>query len=202
LDLNFQPDFIVMKTQNGTFVYAEELDETMGIGASSTTSRLVPSIDRLVGKFHPSQLRNGRNPIKFSSETTPNKYGEDCLKRLCGGIPDPEHRTKRNLRGNGKRKRTKRHLLQTNPGPAVHRNLSELPTTGTIKNLVVLLQFGDHRRIRRELPSTADVEMYMESVKELFLENSSGRLTIESTVVPSWYTTRSSESWYADGQSG
>jgi hypothetical protein len=65
-----------MKTQNGTFVYAEELDETEDIGASSTTSRLVPSIDRLVGKFHPSQLRNGRNPIKFSSETTPNFSSE------------------------------------------------------------------------------------------------------------------------------
>jgi hypothetical protein len=77
-----------------------------------------------------------------------------------------------------------------------------LPTTGIIRNLVILLQFGDHKRIRRGLPSVAEIENQMESVKELFLENSSGKLVIESTVLPVWYTTKFSEAWYAESTSG
>jgi len=202
-------DFVVLKTDDGTYVYAEEmeLDETTeSTGSRKMNTVLVPALDHVVGKFNPSRgVANGELGEGTKLARQQYNWKEDCFKRICGGVPEPRQQPnifdgkQRNLR---RRQQDSRHLLTEDPGPHFHRRESALPSTGTIRNLVVLIQFGDHRRSRRVLPSVSQIQSHMDSVKELYLENSFGSLNIESTVVPSWYTTRSSEAWYADNRSG
>lgn len=83
-----------------------------------------------------------------------------------------------------------------------HRRQSSLPTTGVVKHLVVLLQFKDHKEQRRVLPEYDDIEKLMDQLTYVYTRNSFGKLTIESTIIPEWYTTTHDEAWYAEGKSG
>jgi hypothetical protein len=85
-----------------------------------------------------------------------------------------------------------------------------IQTTGTIKNLVIPLKWKDHKR--RTLPSKNDIDVLMNhagpeercptgSVKDVFLENSYGKLELESTVVD-WILMPNTEAFYADSRSG
>jgi hypothetical protein len=88
-----------------------------------------------------------------------------------------------------------------------HRKLQ-----GTLKNLVVLMRFSDHAT--RDLPSVGEVDDLMSadspttscptgSVKQVFLENSNGRLILDSTVYQ-WVTLDPlyTETYCANGRSG
>jgi hypothetical protein len=102
--------------------------------------------------------------------------------------------------------------LENDPGPDVHGRRT-VATTGTLKNLVVLLYFNDHHEVKRNVPSVEDIKVLMNSdepdddlcptgsLKGVYRENSYGQLTIESTVTE-WFVTEKSEKWYADGVSG
>ena len=82
---------------------------------------------------------------------------------------------------------------------------------GVLKNLVVLIRWADHTS--RTLPSSADVDVLMNntgphptlaptgSLKDVYLENSYGALSIDSTVAE-WVTSDQTEQYYANGQSG
>jgi M6 family metalloprotease-like protein len=82
---------------------------------------------------------------------------------------------------------------------------------GVLKNLVVLIRWADHTS--RTLPTSADVDVLMNnagphptlaptgSLKDVYLENSYGALSIESTVAE-WVTSDQTEQYYANGQSG
>lgn len=81
---------------------------------------------------------------------------------------------------------------------------------GTLLNLVVPIMFADHTH--RTVPSTADIDILMNhngphelcwtgSVKDAFLENSYGQLTIDSHVTE-WILLPRSQAYYADGNSG
>lgn len=84
-------------------------------------------------------------------------------------------------------------------------------TTGSLKNLVVLIRWKDHDK--RTLPSVTEIDTLMNaeepdeklcktgSLKGVYKEISHGQLTIESTVTP-WITVSNTEAWYADGSSG
>ena len=92
-----------------------------------------------------------------------------------------------------------------------HRHLSTSKSFGTLKNLVILLQFKDHKK--RKLPSREDIDILMNSeeideklaptgsLKMLYRQNSYGLLTIES-VVTNWIVLDEKEEYYANGQSG
>jgi M6 family metalloprotease-like protein len=99
-----------------------------------------------------------------------------------------------------------RYLRQTNRITPEHRNL----LTGTLKNLVIPIIFSDHHH--RPRPSREDLDLLMNhdgpheiaptgSVRDVYLNNSYGLLTIESTVVD-WIQLPNSEAYYADGDSG
>lgn len=91
--------------------------------------------------------------------------------------------------------------------------LAQSSPLGTVKNLVVLVRFSDHTG--RTLPTPADINVLFNendpatnnslaptgSVKEVYLENSYGQLTLDSTV-SYWITVSNTERYYADGQSG
>ncbi len=88
-------------------------------------------------------------------------------------------------------------------------------TTGSAKNLVVLIRWNDHGPTgqNRTLPSTTNVGILMNqpgghptiaptgSVRDFYLENSYGQLSIDSTV-RDWVTVSMTESWTANGVSG
>jgi M6 family metalloprotease-like protein len=84
-------------------------------------------------------------------------------------------------------------------------------TSGSLKNLVVLIRWSDHAG--RTLPSAADVDVLMNnvgpdpslaptgSVRDVYLENSYGALSLDSTVAD-WVTSDNTEAYYANGNSG
>jgi M6 family metalloprotease-like protein len=88
-------------------------------------------------------------------------------------------------------------------------------TTGTVNNLVILMRFSDHGPAgqNRTLPSGPDVDTIMNtvggdpvlaptgSVRDLYLENSYGLLTLDSTVV-GWIDVPNTEVYYANNNSG
>jgi len=90
-------------------------------------------------------------------------------------------------------------------------SVSAVTTTGTLKNLVVLIRFQNHQS--RSLPSQSDYNTFFNttggdpvlaptgSVKDIYLENSYGQLTINSTV-SDWITVSGTEQSYANGNSG
>eukprot|EP00591_Stephanopyxis_turris_P006053 CAMPEP_0195520420 /NCGR_PEP_ID=MMETSP0794_2-20130614/16817_1 /TAXON_ID=515487 /ORGANISM="Stephanopyxis turris, Strain CCMP 815" /LENGTH=593 /DNA_ID=CAMNT_0040649767 /DNA_START=124 /DNA_END=1902 /DNA_ORIENTATION=+ len=86
-------------------------------------------------------------------------------------------------------------------------------TTGTMKNLVVLIRFLDHYENNRKLPTVMEITELMNkqggdrdvaptgSVKDVFLKNSYNALTLESFVFP-WVTVPNTEMFYASGNRG
>lgn len=86
-----------------------------------------------------------------------------------------------------------------------------VPPLGEVKNLVVLIRFSNHTG--RTLPSAADVDILFNavggdpvlaptgSVRDVYLENSYGQMTLNSDV-SNWITVSNTEQYYANGQSG
>ena len=86
-----------------------------------------------------------------------------------------------------------------------------ISSTNTLKNLVVLIRFADH--IDRTLPSISDYNILLNgpggegtvaptgSVNDVFLSNSYGAFSLDSTIYP-WVTVSQTEAYYADNQSG
>ncbi|MFK7850480.1 MAG: M6 family metalloprotease domain-containing protein [Akkermansiaceae bacterium] len=91
-------------------------------------------------------------------------------------------------------------------GPATATAVS-----GTMKNLVVLLRFSNHST--RAVPSVSDIDILMNapggdptlaptgSVRDCFLENSYGQLSLDSTVLY-WVDLPNTEAYYANGNRG
>jgi M6 family metalloprotease-like protein len=92
------------------------------------------------------------------------------------------------------------------------RAASGVPPVGPVKNLVVLCKFSNHTFGVQTRPE-ADYDVLFNavgghptlaptgSVRDLYLENSYGTLTLDSTVV-AWVTLPQTEAYYANGQSG
>lgn len=82
---------------------------------------------------------------------------------------------------------------------------------GNVKNMVIMIRFSDH--VGRPLPSSADIDTLFNavggdaqlaptgSVKDVYLENSYGQMTLNSTVF-GWIDVPNTEAYYANGQSG
>lgn len=87
-----------------------------------------------------------------------------------------------------------------------------VPPSGTVKNLVILCMFSDHT-LGVQTRDPGDYEILFNqiggdpalaptgSVKDLYLENSYGQMTLQSTVV-GWVTLPQTESYYAFGNDG
>ena len=222
-------DFVVLEDNDGAFVYAieeEEEDEEKDEIGPKKRLKLLPSRGNLVGKLNSTALFGDDGPDRVAiiqhKNRTNSKLGRrftrhhpqllsdydiksDCFKQFCGNIPErastkfsgPSRNGGRNLRKQGPK------VDDEQFGDSqFHIQQSTLPTSGTVKNLVILLQFKDHKAQGRSLPDYNDIEALMDSLTDVYLENSFGKLTIESTVVREWYTTTHNEAWYAEGTSG
>ncbi|KAL3914630.1 MAG: hypothetical protein SGILL_006027 [Bacillariaceae sp.] len=82
--------------------------------------------------------------------------------------------------------------------------------SGTLRNLVVLIQWKDHKD--RVLPSPEELDVLMNhegphalcpsgSVRDVYLENSQGALDLQSVITP-WILVDNTEAYYANGDSG
>lgn len=92
-----------------------------------------------------------------------------------------------------------------------NNDIQRVPPVGTVKNLVVLIRFDDHAS--RTLPSQSDFDTLFNavgghptlaptgSIRDIYLENSYGQLTLDSTVLD-WINVSETEAYYANGQSG
>lgn len=101
--------------------------------------------------------------------------------------------------------------IQQAGGTAGDGGPSAVAVSGNLKNLVVLLRFSDHAS--RNVPPVADVDVLMNaaggdpnlaptgSVRDCFLENSYGQLSLDSNVMY-WITLPNTEAYYANGNSG
>lgn len=117
-------------------------------------------------------------------------------------LPDPAIRNAR---------RRKMASIQQAGGNAGDGPATASAVTGSLKNLVVLLRFSDHAT--RSVPSTSDLDILMNapggdpllaptgSVRDCFLENSYGQLSLESSVLY-WIDLPNTEAYYANGNSG
>jgi hypothetical protein len=124
-------------------------------------------------------------------------------KGLPKGLKDKSKKDK--AKKSGKRTRRLRGAEEED------RRLAIVPTTGTLKNLVIPIRFADHKN--RVLPTRADIDILMNSrtphttlaktgsVWSVFNENSYGKLNLESTVVD-WVDTRYNEATIGAGDSG
>ncbi|MBT8102790.1 MAG: M6 family metalloprotease domain-containing protein [Gammaproteobacteria bacterium] len=93
------------------------------------------------------------------------------------------------------------------PG-AAPENIAPL---GNVKNMVIMIRFSDH--VSRPLPSNADIDILFNavggdaqlaptgSVKDVYLENSYGQMTLNSTIF-GWIDLPNTEAYYANGNSG
>jgi hypothetical protein len=183
-----------MENDGGEFVYADALPN----------GEVYPSSD-LVGKVSPK--------AKGKKKGIHNSFGRDCTKKLCGGVQAPPI-ILRDEEGGGGRKGKKGGLRDLSDVAPEQHSRRTIATTGTLKNLVVLLYFKDHKKKKRKIPSIEDIDVLMNnmdtpyhelaptgSLKKVYREISYGQLTIESTIVP-WVVTNENEDWYADGDSG
>lgn len=83
--------------------------------------------------------------------------------------------------------------------------------SGSTKNIVIMMRFADH--FNRTLPSNSDVDVLFNavggdpvlaptgSVRDVYLENSYGQMSLDSTVF-GWVDLPQTEAYYADGVSG
>jgi hypothetical protein len=189
------PDFPVVRDETtGEFVYAE-LDPD---GEIKTTSFRV-------GKADPAKegLKKGHR----EKERKKGKNGTNSEGGLRGEIDKQENKGKkgRNVFNDESRLLDDEYIMSTIDDH--HRRATQ--TTGTIRNLVIPLKWSDHTG--RTLPSREDIDVLMNhagperrcptgSVKDVFLENSYGKLELESTVVD-WVLVPNTEAFYANGRS-
>jgi hypothetical protein len=186
-------DYLVMQNKDGAYVYANELPN----------GDVVPSNVQVGKKLSSLKGLRRRNCTKKKC----GNIQSNCINRKCGHVQNstlhdtidiyrPECRGKKC--GQGERRRR------------------AIATTGTLKNLVVLLQFRDHtknKKRKKNIPSVEDIGILMNgdepdknlcpsgSLKGIYRELSYGNLNIESTVTE-WYQTKETEAYYADTQSG
>lgn len=143
------------------------------------------------GMLLPSTARVGQEKPERGLPKNLRPTHIDCKGRFCD---DQGGRRGRNLRGNMEEER--------------RRRLASIPST--MKNLVVPILWAGHDD--RTLPNKNDIDILMNhqgphalcptgSVRDVFLENSYGTLTLESTVVD-WVPMDNTEQYYAAGNSG
>ena len=177
----------------GWFVYAKR-DRRSG---KLVSTRLRVGIDSPVGRVLPGE--------------TPSTFARSEIARRLGVPMSAEEEVRRSRsRRIAFASQAQAAGSQSSDGASTAPELAGVSTSGSLKNLVVMIRWSDHSG--RTLPSVADVNVLMNnngphalaptgSVRDVYLENSYGALAIDS-VVTDWVDSNNTESYYADGSSG
>ncbi|KAG7373365.1 M6 family metalloprotease domain containing protein [Nitzschia inconspicua] len=199
---------VLRDPETGLFVYAEE-DDQGGLKAS-----LEAVVHTMSKNFQKGKGELNKNIAKKGKKLRPKK--KDCENKLCGDMEGNQRRLS-SLRGAFKgTERDDEYLPYPNfsnftfqKGTGSHRQLNAA-YSGNLRNLVVLIRWSDH--VGRTLPSRQDISILMNhkgphalcpsgSVRDVFSENSYGKLNLES-VVADWVTVDNTEKFYANGAHG
>mmetsp|Transcript_9698 Transcript_9698/g.19100 ORF Transcript_9698/g.19100 Transcript_9698/m.19100 type:complete len:1276 (-) Transcript_9698:108-3935(-) len=173
---------------DGWFVYAEMEDDVVGEQSANERRRLSKPSNHRLGQIDPSV--HGY-PLGIVDVPPPHERFHASsaldLDRVAASPPPP-------------------------PPSVRHRSL--VKTHGTFHNLVLLLRFSNHKN--RDVPPQSDYDTLYNtleptehkksvaptgSIRQVFLQNSYGAFTLESTVYK-WITLSKSEEYYANGNHG
>jgi hypothetical protein len=211
------PDYVVIRDEKtGEFVFAD-VDPN---GELKITSFRVGKADPAKEGLTKGLRKKNRNKAKNGKDS---EAGLITFPSSVGNVDPAKKEPKKGLRGETdlqKNKEKKRRNIFNNESRMLddatglstidHHHRRAIQTTGTVKNLVIPLKWNDHNS--RPLPSRQDIDVLMNhvgaeercptgSVKDVFLENSYGKLELESTVVD-WVLMPNTEAFYADSRSG
>ena len=178
----------------------------------NTTRKVYAQVDEKNGNLISSGIRFGElsssslGMIGLKKHATPSAK---IRKAICGDYCDDLF----SVSGMNKEGMTRRRRMQQQQ-KAERANRRQLASSeGSLKNLVVLVRFADH--VNRKLPSPNEYDILLNgagsgstssitptgSVNDVFLTNSYGKLSLQSTVYP-WITLSRSEAYYGDNKSG
>ena len=188
--------YTVVKNNHGEVVYAQ----VNGDGD------LTPSNTR-VGKMPKGEKKNKQKGIRPSKDVKNKKCNSkkgktlfSCYKGDSKSENSLHHRRTSLLRGHNNNREDD------------IRSLSQVPSShGTLKNLVVLMQWSDHLNVTG-LPTPDELDILMNhdgphtlcptgSIRDVYLQNSYGALSLESTVV-AWVPMDNTQAYYCNGQEG
>jgi M6 family metalloprotease-like protein len=204
---------VVKDPKTGDFVYAEE----DGKGGLQPSNELVEHPMRKQSKNHPklnkglSGKKKGLRPKKRNcKDLLCDDFDENGRRKLRDGHFDhKKHEVDHLIYGTMESMRNATNEDAVKNGP-FGRTRQLNPTTGSLKNLVVLVQWSDHTD--RILPSPEEFSILLNhkgphplcpsgSVRDFYLENSYGKLDLESVVTP-WVVVDNTEAYYSNGESG
>ena len=207
----------------GKYKFATQSSDEKMIVPSNETASNAPSKQTKKRDLRPSRKSNkasdtsetndittlyGKSAVETSTIFTRHKRcrrrggGSSCGENTYSSIPSPRVSTSLYERDDSS---------PTLPEEHHRRVAATSKSIGTLKNLVILMQFEDHQN--RILPSKEDIMVLMNSdvedeefaptgsLKMLYRDQSYGKLTIESEVTD-WILLNNTEKYYADGQTG
>jgi M6 family metalloprotease-like protein len=200
---------VLRDPSNGSFVYAED----DGHGKLRPSHTLV-SLD-LHGRhlqYNSTKQRHLRpakrdcEEIICSGDFSRRSIARHSDRRLRGSQIDKEHTTILD-EFIASSKNGFNHTITHPKFPGHGRSLRSI---GTLRNLVILLQWSDHEN--RALPSKEDIDILMNhegphklcptgSVRDVYLENSYGALDLQSTVTD-WILVNNTEIYFGNGNAG
>ena len=153
-----------------------------------------------------------KNSSDFIYAMSDNTSGELVSSGIIIGEGGPMNaRIPKRLRSSSHKDAPRRHLLE---GHHPHHRKLAVPATGTLKHLVILVRFKNHKN--RILPTVDDFDILFNhggengthhhlaptgSVRDVFRINSYGRLTLNTTVY-GWVDLPETEAYYAAGVGG
>ena len=169
----------------------------------AATGRLVSTGQR-VGRGSPRGVQPGERP---SDEA---RAREAAKRKVPVDTHDEVNGSKGRLRSRRNNSSGPARVSGADSSGSSAPQLAGVATSGSLKNLVVMIRWSDHGG--RAVPTQADVNVLMNgagpspqaptgSVRDIYLENSYGALSLDSTVT-AWVTSNNSESYYAGGDSG
>lgn len=197
---------VLRDAATGYFVYAEPTDD----GQLQTSQEVVADVhhhfDRNGQDITPKRVGEmDENKKASKKQKRLRPFKKDRVDMLCGVDGNESPTLGGILRGGDDDEDKRRTTKSVLP---VSRKLQS--TTGTLRNLVVLMLWADHSD--RILPTPANIDILMNhkgphpycptgSVRDVLLENSYGALSLESVVTP-WIPINDTEIYYANGNRG
>jgi len=202
------------------FVYAEE----DGKGGLRPSSELVMGQYQKHHQQSSPAMVSSSLSIKKQKRLRPTK--RDCLNKICGehdyykGNDNDDDANRRSLGGNDNNSYSNSTAIaianttinDDSREEISRRTLASATGRGRLRNLVLLLQWSDHKE--RILPTREQYDILMNhngpyssrlaptgSVRDVFLENSYGALNVESYVTD-WIPMDNTEEYYANGEKG
>ncbi|KAL7469812.1 hypothetical protein ACHAXS_010075 [Conticribra weissflogii] len=208
---NYEHDdegFVVMKNEEGWYVYAEEADQTADTGDGD-----VDSTRRLGGKRRliPGKHRVGKKLDLTSVSVSSFVRGEDFYRGEHYTASSEMTSVVDHRQQSDPTSQQPSRQQQSSSEQTLHRFQRKLTTLGNFRSLIVLIRFKDHKF--RDLPTKEQIEnlynhfgIHSEdaptgSVREVFLQNSYGMLDA-TAYVTEWITVSKTEKYYANGEYG